>query len=190
MSPLNLDKLQSWIDKGRIDPSKPITLKELVESRCLHGTPKNGVKILAKVKIASLSCYPTQEQKSNLLQGKEAFKTPINITVSRASQEAIKAIEAVGGKVTTRYFTKHSIKSVVYPSLFKIQPRLANPTARKDIEYYRDPKHRGYLSDTLKEGESPSLFWKLPGPNRVGAGPRTMGEGDKRKKAKEENKLF
>ncbi|KAL0635013.1 YmL10 [Maublancomyces gigas] len=170
MSPLNLDKLQSWIDKGRIDPSKPITLKELVESRCLHGTPKNGVKILAK--------------------GKEAFKTPIDITVSRASQEAIKAIEAVGGKVTTRYFTKHSIKSVVYPSLFKIQPRLANPTARKDIEYYRDPKHRGYLSDTLKEGESPSLFWKLPGPNRVGAGPRTMGEGDKRKKAKEENKLF
>lgn len=54
MSPLNLDKLQSWIDKGRINPSKPITLKELVESRCLHGTPKHGVKILAKVTIASL----------------------------------------------------------------------------------------------------------------------------------------
>lgn len=49
MSPLNLDKLQSWINQGRIDPSKPITLKELVESRCLHGTPKDGVKILAKV---------------------------------------------------------------------------------------------------------------------------------------------
>lgn len=109
--------------------------------------------------------------------------------MSRASQEAIKAIEAVGGKVTTRYFTMDSIKSVIYPYLFKIEPRLANPTARKDIEYYRDPKHRGYLSDTLKEGESPSLFWKLPGPNRVGAGPRTMGEGDK-KKVKEENKLF
>jgi hypothetical protein len=50
MSPLNLDRLQSWIDQGRIDPTKPITLKELVDSRCLHGI-KDGVKILARVYI-------------------------------------------------------------------------------------------------------------------------------------------
>lgn len=113
----------------------------------------------------------------------------IDITVSRASQGAIKAIEAVGGKVTTRYFTQDGIKSVVYPHLRKTQPRLANPTARKDIEYYRDPKHRGYLSGTLKEGESPSLFWKLPGPTRIGVGAQ-VGEGAVKKQLKEENKLF
>lgn len=67
MSPLNLDKLQSWIDKGRIDPSKPITLKELVESRCLHGTPKHGVKILAKVGMANISGFLTQEHKSHFI---------------------------------------------------------------------------------------------------------------------------
>ncbi|KAK3062304.1 hypothetical protein LTS18_004394, partial [Coniosporium uncinatum] len=27
MSPLNVDRLQSWIDQGRIDPSRPITMK-------------------------------------------------------------------------------------------------------------------------------------------------------------------
>ena len=48
MSILNLDRVQSWIDQGRLDPLKPITLKELVESRCLHGI-KDGVKLLGRV---------------------------------------------------------------------------------------------------------------------------------------------
>lgn len=45
----------------------------------------------------------------------------------------------------------------------KYKYRLPDATARKDIEYYRDPAHRGYLSYTVKEGESPSLFFKTPG---------------------------
>lgn len=48
MTPLNLNRLQEWIDAGRIDPSKPITFKELVETRCIHGI-KDGVKLLVKV---------------------------------------------------------------------------------------------------------------------------------------------
>lgn len=48
MSPLNLGKLQEWIDQGRIDPTQPITFKHLVDTRCLHGI-KDGVKLLAKV---------------------------------------------------------------------------------------------------------------------------------------------
>jgi len=48
MSPLNVDRIQSWIDQGRLDISKPITIKELNESRCLHGI-KDGVKLLARV---------------------------------------------------------------------------------------------------------------------------------------------
>lgn len=50
MSPINLDRIQSWIDQGRLDVSKPITIKELNESRCLHGI-KDGVKLLARVRI-------------------------------------------------------------------------------------------------------------------------------------------
>lgn len=49
MSPLNVDRLQEWIDQGRLDPSKPITMKELNDSRCLHGV-KDGVKLLARVR--------------------------------------------------------------------------------------------------------------------------------------------
>ena len=169
MSPINLDRIQSWIDQGRLDPSHPITLKELVDSRCLHGI-KDGVKLLAR--------------------GKEQLKTPINILVSRASTEAISAIEAVGGQVTTRFYTKPSIKRVlkgesvssftplaITPPLEGASPilaaapssaspfsyRLPDPTSRKDIEYYRDPAHRGYLSHLVEEGHGPSLFFKTPG---------------------------
>lgn len=59
MSPLNLDRLQDWIDQGRLDPSKPITVKELHDSRCLHGV-KDGVKLLARVSSASGTARATR----------------------------------------------------------------------------------------------------------------------------------
>lgn len=45
---LELDTLQKWIDLKRIDISKPITIKELVESG-VCGSIKDGVVLLAKV---------------------------------------------------------------------------------------------------------------------------------------------
>ncbi len=89
MSEVNLDRIQAWIDAGRLDPAKPITPKELIQSG-LVGTIKDGIKILAR--------------------GKETLKTPVEILVSRASTSAIDAIEAAGGKVVTRYYTKQSLK--------------------------------------------------------------------------------
>lgn len=169
MSPINLNKIQDWINQGRLDPNQPITLKELVESRCMHGI-KDGVKLLAR--------------------GKEELTTPINILVSRASTTAIEAVEAAGGTVTTRYYTKHSIKrllkgdsgssfaplaitgpivegeSPIVAAAASASPfayRLPDPTSRKDLEYYRDSAHRGYLSHLVEEGHGPSLFFKTPG---------------------------
>jgi len=163
MSPINLDRIQSWIDQGRLDPTKQITLRELAKSRCIHGV-KDGVKLLAR--------------------SKAALKTPIDILVSRASATAIEAVEAAGGKVTTRFYTKPAIKRIlsgkslssplplalqnksgeasVNPTAQRFVYRLPDPTSRKDIEYYRDPAHRGYLSHTVEEGEGPSLFFKTP----------------------------
>ena len=188
MSPINLDRIQSWIDQGRLDPTKLISVKELYESRCLHGV-KDGVKLLAR--------------------GKEQLKTPINILVSRASTEAIDAIEAVGGKVTTRFYTKKSIDRVLKAeseSIFTPLPyapagadqseilaalsssakpftyRLPDPTSRKDMEYYRDSAHRGYLSHLVEEGHGPSLFYKTPGQTmrrktkKVGAAAAVAGD--------------
>ncbi|KAI4724347.1 ribosomal protein L15 [Aureobasidium sp. EXF-10728] len=161
MTPLNINRLQAWIDAGRLNPNEPITLKELAKSRCIHGI-KDGVKLLAR--------------------SSEKLTTPVEIVVSRASASAIDAIESVGGKVVTRYYTKPSISRILKghtDPIYSIQSvpsptprpdfkyRLPDPASRKDIEYYRDPAHRGYLSHMLQEGQGPSLFFKTPGQGRV-----------------------
>ncbi|KAI9770384.1 MAG: YmL10 [Geoglossum simile] len=182
MSVLNLDKLQSWIDQGRLDPSKPITLKELIESRCLHGI-KDGVKLLGR--------------------GAGELRTPINIIVSRASASAIQAIEAQGGSVTSRYYTRPSIRRVLFsqtpsfanqaPDATSVEPfafRLPDPTSRKDIEYYRDPAHRGYLSHLVPEGEGPSLFFKVPGKGRGGGKGKMRVTGENIVTKRNENRVW
>ena len=175
MSEVNLFRIQQWIDQGRLDPTKRITPKELIESR-LIGTPRDGVKILSR--------------------GSDKLKQPIDVLVSRASASAIQAIEAAGGKVVTRYYTRQGIRRLLTgESVSTDEPlpqgaehvdkvleaarkapfryRLPDPTSRKDIEYYRDPAHRGYLSHLLKEGESPSLYWKVPGVEKIKSAPKS-----------------
>ncbi|KAH6892359.1 ribosomal protein L18e/L15P [Thelonectria olida] len=166
-SEINLDQIQAWIDQGRIDASKQITPKELIESG-LVGSIKDGIKILSR----------------------GSLKQPIDVMVSRVSASAIAAIEAAGGKVLTRYYTKLSTKRLLTgesvntdkplplgkehvesvleqarKNLFRY--RLPDPTSREDIEYYRDPAHRGYLSHQLAPGESPSLYFKVPGVHKI-----------------------
>ena len=103
--------------------------------------------------------------------------------MSRASASAIAAVEAAGGTVTTRYYTKPSISRILKGEtdpIYSLQSkkpetlaeqvwkyRLPDPASRKDIEYYRDPAHRGYLSHMVQEGHGPSLFFKTPGQGRV-----------------------
>lgn len=74
------------------------------------------------------------------------------------------------------------------PALPKFRFRLPDPAGRKDIEYYRDPAHRGYLVHTVKEGEGPSLFFKPPG----SAQRRAVKSQEVAKKQREvaENKLW
>lgn len=48
LAPLKLNRLQRWIDLGRIDASKTITLKELVDSKCVHKV-KDGITLLGDV---------------------------------------------------------------------------------------------------------------------------------------------
>ena len=166
MAVVNLDRLQSWIDAGRLDPTKKITPRELIKSGIMGRTIKDGITLLAR--------------------GKTSLRTPVDIIVSRASEAAIEAVEAAGGKIVTRYFTKESLKRLAAgESVITDKPlpvgaehvdavleqarsgphyyRLPDPTGRWDIEYYRDPAHRGYLSHQLAAGESPSLYFKVPG---------------------------
>ncbi|KAL8377606.1 hypothetical protein RB595_008343 [Gaeumannomyces hyphopodioides] len=170
LTELNLDRLQEWIDAGRIDATKQITPRELIRSG-LVGKVEDGIKILAR--------------------GAETFRTPVDIVASRVSGAAVAAIEGAGGKVTTRYYTRDSIQRLLRDqAVHTLQPlptgpehvdrvlaerkdlptsivRMPDPTSRRDIEYYRDPAHRGYLSHTLAPGESPSLYFKVPLERRV-----------------------
>lgn len=173
MEEVNLEKISDWIEQKRLDPTVPVTIRDLYKSKILKSI-SDGVKLLGR--------------------GKETFKYPINIVVSRASQDAIKAVEAAGGSVTTRYYTERAIRRIkqglMHPyvsmqwdqeklgiealhheaaddvtqraSALGYQYRLPDPASRKDIEYYRDAKHRGYLAHLVKPGESASLFWKPP----------------------------
>lgn len=168
LAEVNLTRLQAWIDAGRIDPTKPITPTELIRCRLIGSVP-DGVKLLAHGR------YEPVPQ----------LKQPLEITVSRASGSAIKAVEAAGGKIVTRYYTKQAIKNLlagksvhtdtplpvgkqfVEAELAKaraegFKKRLPDPVGRWHIEYYRDPAHRGYLSHQLTPGETPSLFFKVP----------------------------
>ncbi|OTB02237.1 hypothetical protein M426DRAFT_62501, partial [Hypoxylon sp. CI-4A] len=185
LSEVNLDKLQEWIDSGRIDVTKQITPRELIQSN-LIGSIKDGIKLLAR--------------------GADSLKQPIDIVVSRASASAIGAVEKAGGKIMTRYYTKQAITRLVNgksfhtdkplptgpehvgPVLEEIRKngfsyRLPDPTARWDIEYYRDPAHRGYMSHTLQPGESPSLFFKVP-PAQLSKQPRKKKKGAKQEETK------
>jgi large subunit ribosomal protein L15 len=58
---------------------------------------------------------------------------------------------------------KEAMTTVMKQLGAKYKYRLPDATSRKDIEYYRDPAHRGYLSYMVKPGQSPSLFFKPPG---------------------------
>ena len=83
--------------------------------------------------------------------------------------------------MTTRYYTPFSIQRILKGTTDPVNSiqskraegvekrnpgfvhRLPDPASRKDIEYYRDSAHRGYLSHLVEEGQGPSLFFKKPG---------------------------
>ncbi|KAL1727217.1 ribosomal protein L18e/L15P [Schizophyllum commune] len=145
-APVNLDRIQHWIDQGRLtsSPEKPITARELVQSGCVHGAHE-GVKILGDVRLILAH-----------------FKTPIYITPSRASKSAIRAIEAAGGKVVCKYYNALSLRNCVRGVTDKVE---AAPTRREDIVWYTEYNNRGYIAPrTLKLlGDQPFVEerWKV-----------------------------
>lgn len=118
--PLNVSRLQEWISAGRLDPSKPITVKELFLSRCIHRMGDGGVKLLGN--------------------GAETLAQPVDVVVSRASLSAIKAIEAAGGSITCVYYTPLTLRALVKPEKWtdkgKMVPRQSIPIGRKDLREY------------------------------------------------------
>ncbi len=74
---VNLGRLQSAIDAGKLDAGTPIGVAELVASGVVRRA-RDGVRLLAKGEL----------------------KTKVEITVAGASAAAVKAVEAAGGTIS------------------------------------------------------------------------------------------
>ena len=130
-APVNLDRLQHWIDQGRItsSPEQPITARELVLSKCIHNV-HDGIKILGDVSSLNLDSHFAQVIIYQNFKGHEHFKTPIYVVASRASKAAIDAIERNGGKVVCKYYNALALRDCVQGRSDRIS---AAPTRREDI---------------------------------------------------------
>lgn len=128
MNPVNLGTLQDYVDMGRLIPSsngEEITLKDLCDAGVTSNI-KHGVKLLAK--------------------GSERFKTPLKLRVSRASTQAIEAVEKAGGEVTTVHYNRLALRALLKPEKFDIIPKFARPPPKLMPYYLNWGKNRGYLS--------------------------------------------
>jgi large subunit ribosomal protein L15 len=134
MLPINLGTIQMYIDMGRIDPNKVITMRELMEAGLFKANAvQNGVKLLSN--------------------GKEHLTSPIQIDISRASAQAIDALEAIGGQVTTVHYNRLALRQLLRPQKFVDAPvKLARPPPKWQ-SYYSSWSKRGYLNPAVQMRE-------------------------------------
>jgi len=132
---VNLNKLQKWIDAGRIDPSKKITMKELLDSGCCGKLRKRqqGVKLLGN--------------------HSSEFTSQINIEVSQASTSALQAITRNGGTVKLVYYNQQGIRSLLKPHRFKEMPYLPPPPKRANRKLLKPQIQPEQHSDWVKRSE-------------------------------------
>ncbi|RHY21838.1 hypothetical protein DYB32_009697 [Aphanomyces invadans] len=127
METLNVDRLQLFIDMGRVDATQTITMKTLVDCGLLTTSRvKHGVKLLAKVGSACRSC-----------------------------ERAIEAVEKAGGSIKSVYYNRLGLRALLKPHKFegKPMPQLARPPPKK-LGYYTDFEKRGYLSAEIQTQEA------------------------------------
>ncbi|NP_001086843.1 39S ribosomal protein L15, mitochondrial precursor [Xenopus laevis] len=131
--PLSLNRLQYLIDLGRIDPTQPIDLTQLVNARGVTIQPLKrdyGVQLVE--------------------EGADLFAAKVNIEVQWASQLAIAAIEKNGGLITTGFYDPRSLDVLCKPVPFFMrgQPIPKRMLPPEDlVKYYTDAENRGYLAD-------------------------------------------
>ncbi|KAM7390284.1 hypothetical protein PAMA_008453 [Pampus argenteus] len=134
--PLSLKRLQYLIDLGRVDPTQPIDLTQLVNAR---GVTVQPLKRDYGVQLVDEGC--------------DIFAAKINIEVQRASEVAIAAIERNGGIITTSFYDPLSLEILIKPVPFFLRgqpiPRRRLP-GEEMVPYYTDAENRGYLADPEK----------------------------------------
>lgn len=124
---VSVSDIQKWINDGRLDPSKPLGVRDLVLSGLCSS--KLGIKIFARRDVP--------------------LTAKIDLTSNKASQAAIEQIEAAGGKFTAKYYSPVGLKIELNEKRLLEKtgriPKQPHPLRRKDVEYYMNPENRGYL---------------------------------------------
>ncbi|CAJ0577678.1 unnamed protein product, partial [Mesorhabditis spiculigera] len=151
--PLSLIELARLIDLGWIDAKKPIDVVALCATR--------KFKIEPHLRQCGFDLTP---------EGADAWKYPVDIEVQWASQRAIAAVEAAGGRIRTAYYDPQSLEAAKdakswFQSGRPVPRRTAPPPSL--VAYYTDPINRGYLakeSDLTEAIKRLSLTMGHPAP--------------------------
>ena len=112
---INIQKLAYYIHKGKIDATKPITMRELLWSGAVSKV-KEGIKVLGR--------------------GNDCLKDlpPLHLEISQASQSVIDEIKKNGGSVKIVYKTPLTLRALTKPWRFIEPPMDPVPPFRKVVK--------------------------------------------------------
>jgi len=132
---LPLDRLLMWVREGRLDTSKPLTIKVLSESRVLRGR-----KIRHGIQVTERGWETFQQEYAKL------GLPPPQLTVTDATPRAKEMIEAVGGSVQLIWMARVPLRAHLVPERFPILPQSNGiPPKRLWKKYgYQHPEDRYY----------------------------------------------
>ncbi|CAL4064380.1 unnamed protein product, partial [Meganyctiphanes norvegica] len=131
--PLTLTQLQLTVDVNRIDTNGLVDVTTLMASA-----------------LFKLSPLEKEGGFSLLEEGLDNFKAKLNLEVQWATEPVIAAIERNGGTITTAYYDPISLTAAVNPEKFfqRSEPIPRRMLPPQDlIDFYSDPRNRGYLAD-------------------------------------------
>jgi large subunit ribosomal protein L15 len=94
--------------------------------------------------------------------------------------------------IHSRLFKPTPISQLAVEAEQEFDFQLPDPVSRKDLEYYRDIRHRGYLSWQVQPGHTPSLYFRNPGVGRgvKAVDPIAAAAAEAKKAAREQNRLW
>ncbi|CBZ50343.1 putative ribosomal protein L15 [Neospora caninum Liverpool] len=127
LEPLNLAKLRTFIESGRLDTRFTITQRHLHDSRCVK--VKNGVRLF------NVNDYP--------------FPYKVSIEVAGADQSSIDAIRRVGGEVIIVYRNPLNLRAHIKPYKFEVLPKTARPNLEM-VHYLEKMRARGCVVKYVK----------------------------------------
>lgn len=127
-APLSLSKLRYFIERGRLDTRYPITMRHLLDCKCVP-------RIKYGVTLFNVNNYP--------------FPYKIDIAVSGADQSSINVIKAVGGSVEIKYLERVNLRALLKPYKFEVLPKTARPKGFI-VTYLEKMRARGCLVNYIK----------------------------------------